>query len=165
MNNSENTRKAYFASGCFWGTEYWFMKINGVKRTSVGFMGGNVDNPTYPQVKTGTTGHLECVEVEYDPTKTTYENLLTLFFETHNFTQTDGQGPDIGSQYLSCLFYTGETEKAAAENCIRRLEKMGYRVATQLQPASTFWIAEDYHQQYYEHKGTQPYCHIYRKIF
>jgi peptide methionine sulfoxide reductase msrA/msrB len=165
MNNSENIRKAYFASGCFWGTEYWFMKFNGVKRTSVGFMGGHVDNPTYSQVKTGATGHLECVEVEYDSTQTTYENLLILFFETHDFTQTDGQGPDIGSQYLSCLFYTDETEKAAAENCIRRLEKMGYRVATRLQPASTFRIAEDYHQQYYEHKGTQPYCHSYRKIF
>jgi peptide methionine sulfoxide reductase msrA/msrB len=164
MSNDKNRRKAYFASGCFWGTEYWFMKADGVKRTSVGFMGGHVDHPTYPQVKTGTTGHLECVEVEYDITETNYENLLTLFFETHDFTQADGQGPDIGSQYLSCLFYTNETEKAAAENCICHLGKKGYRVATQLRPASAFWVAEDDHQQYYEHKGTQPYCHSYRKI-
>ncbi|GHT54508.1 hypothetical protein FACS189451_09510 [Bacteroidia bacterium] len=165
MDNDKNIRKAYFASGCFWGTEYWFMKAPGFKATAVGFMGGTVDNPAYQQVKTGTTGHLECVEVEYDITKTSYENLLTLFFETHDFTQMDGQGPDIGTQYLSCLFYTNEAEKVTTENCIRRLEGMGYRVATQLRPATTFWKAEDYHQQYYEHKGTQPYCHIYKKIF
>jgi len=125
MNDNKNIRKAYFASGCFWGTEYWFMKATGIKSTTVGFMGGQVDNPTYQQVKTGTTGHLECVEVEYDITKTSYENLVTLFFETHDFTQTDGQGPDIGSQYLSCIFYTNEREKAVAENCIRRLGRMG----------------------------------------
>jgi len=165
MDNNKNSCKAYFASGCFWGTEYWFMKATGVKATTVGFMGGNVDNPIYPQVKTGTTGHLECVEVEYDAGKTNYKNLLTLFFETHDFTQTDGQGPDVGSQYLSCIFYTNESEKAEAENYIQQLESMGYRVATQLRPASTFWIAENYHQQYYEHKGTKPYCHSYRKIF
>jgi peptide methionine sulfoxide reductase msrA/msrB len=165
MNDSENIRKSYFASGCFWGTEYWFMKAPGIKTTVAGFMGGTVDNPAYQQVRTGITGHLECVEVEYDITKTSYENLLTLFFETHDFTQTDGQGPDIGAQYLSCLFYTNETEKMAAENCIRRLEAMGYHVTTQLRPASVFWEAEDYHQKYYEHKGTQPYCHIYKKIF
>jgi len=141
------------------------MKAAGVKSTAVGYMGGEVDNPTYPQVKTGTTGHLECVEVEYDPQKTSYENLVTLFFETHDFTQGDGQGPDIGSQYLSCLFYGNEKEKAAAENCIQRLERMGYRVATQIREVSTFWIAEDYHQQYYENKGTAPYCHSYKKIF
>ena len=165
MNDNKHIHKAYFASGCFWGTEYWFMKMNGVIATRVGFMGGNVNNPTYSQVKTGTTGHLECAEVEYDPGKTSYENLVTLFFETHDFTQTDGQGPDIGTQYLSCIFYTNEKEKVVAENCIGRLERMGYRVATGLRPVSTFWIAEDYHQQYYEHKGTQPYCHSYRRIF
>ena len=164
-DKSENIHKAYFASGCFWGTEYWFMKAEGVKATAVGFMGGTVNNPTYLQVKTGTTGHLECVEVEYDITKTSYENLVKLFFETHDFTQTDGQGPDIGSQYFSCIFYTNEEEKETAGTYIRYLEEKGYRVATQLQPASAFWIAEDYHQQYYEHKGTQPYCHSYRKIF
>jgi peptide methionine sulfoxide reductase msrA/msrB len=162
---NENIRKAYFASGCFWGTEYWFMKAAGVKATAVGFMGGNVGNPTYPQVKTGATGHLECVEVEYDIIQTSYESLVKLFFETHDFTQTNGQGPDIGSQYLSCLFYRDEGEKAVAETCIRHLEEKGYKVATLLRPAATFWIAEDYHQQYYEHKGTQPYCHSYREVF
>jgi peptide methionine sulfoxide reductase msrA/msrB len=151
MNNDKNVRKTYFASGCFWGTEYWFMKAEGVKATAAGF--------------TGTTGHLECVEVEYDAEETNYGNLVKLFFETHDFTQTNGQGPDIGSQYLSCLFYANEKEKKIAEDYISRLEEKGYKVATRLEPLSTFWIAEDYHQQYYEHKGTQPYCHSYRKIF
>ena len=165
MKRTSTLCKAYFASGCFWGTEYWFRKAPGVEATAVGFMGGKLDNPAYLQVKTGTTGHLECVEVEYDTTQTSYADLVKLFFETHDFTQTDGQGPDIGSQYLSCLFYTDEEEKTIAENCIRCLEEKGYRVATQLRPASAFWIAEDYHQQYYEHKGTQPYCHSYKRIF
>jgi peptide methionine sulfoxide reductase msrA/msrB len=165
MNNEKNMSKAYFASGCFWGTEYWLMKAAGVKATTAGFMGGNVDQPAYQQVKTGTTGHLECVEVAYDATETNYGNLVQLFFETHDFTQTDGQGPDIGSQYLSCIFYANEEEKEIAEEYMNRLEKKGYKVATRLQPVSTFWIAEDYHQQYYEHKGTQPYCHNYKKIF
>jgi peptide methionine sulfoxide reductase msrA/msrB len=160
-----NTKKIYFASGCFWGTEYHFMKATGVVSTAVGFMGGRLESPTYPQVCTGETGHLECVEVTYDVLLTSYESLVKLFFETHDFTQTDGQGPDIGSQYLSCIFYNDADEKALAAQYIAILEAKGYRVATKLQPAATFWKAEDYHQQYYEHKGTQPYCHIYRKIF
>jgi peptide methionine sulfoxide reductase msrA/msrB len=165
MNNDNSTRKAYFASGCFWGTEYWFMKAAGVSATAAGFMGGHVDNPSYAQVKAGATGHLECVEVEFSAAQTSYEALVKLFFETHDFTQADGQGPDVGPQYLSCLFYGSEEEKAVAERCIRHLKEKGYRVATQLRPASVFWVAEDYHQQYYEHRGAQPYCHTYRKVF
>ena len=158
-------KKAYFASGCFWGTEYFFMKAEGVEATSVGFMGGRDSNPTYNQVCTGLTGHLECVEIEYDETKTSYASLVKLFFETHDFTQTDGQGPDLGSQYLSCIFYNNESEKQIAEKYITILSDKSFRVATKLQPASIFWKAEDYHQQYYEKKGNQPYCHFYRKIF
>ncbi|MDR2118651.1 MAG: peptide-methionine (S)-S-oxide reductase MsrA [Tannerellaceae bacterium] len=164
MENT-NIRYAYFSSGCFWGTEYHFMKAHGVTATATGFMGGHLPHPTYQQVCTGETGHLECVEVTYDCTKTTYEDLLKLFFETHDFTQTDGQGPDIGSQYLSCIFYRDAHEKDMAEAYVSLLNGMGHRVATLLAPASTFWKAEDYHQQYYAHKGTQPYCHSYRKIF
>jgi peptide methionine sulfoxide reductase msrA/msrB len=160
-----NTRNAYFASGCFWGTEYFFMKAGGVTATTVGFMGGHLPHPTYKQVCTGETGHLECVEVTYDTTLTTYENLVKLFFETHDFTQTNGQGPDIGPQYLSSIFYRNKEEKETAEKYISLLEAQGYQVATQLTPASTFWKAEDYHQQYYEHKGTHPYCHSYKKIW
>lgn len=158
-------KKAYFASGCFWGTEYYFMKASGVKHTAVGFMGGHVDHPSYEQVCQKNTGHLETTEVEYDTSKTSYEDLVKLFFETHDFTQTNGQGPDIGPQYLSCLFYADESEKETAEKYIKVLTDKGYKVATMLKPVSTFWKAEDYHQQYYEHKGTKPYCHVYKKIF
>jgi peptide methionine sulfoxide reductase msrA/msrB len=158
-------KKAYFASGCFWGTEYYFMKANGVSHTAVGFMGGHIDHPGYEQVCQKNTGHLETTEVEYDTTKTSYEDLVKLFFETHDFTQTNGQGPDIGPQYLSCIFYAGEAEKNIAEKYIKILENKGYKAATMLKPVSAFWKAEDYHQQYYEHKGATPYCHIYKKIF
>lgn len=160
-----NIKKAYFASGCFWGTEFYFMKANGVKHTAVGFMGGHVENPTYQQVCGKDTGHLETTEVDYDTTKTTYEDLVKLFFETHDFTQTDGQGPDIGPQYLSCLFYSDDTEKAIAEKYVAILQSKGYKVATMLKPASKFWKAEDYHQQYYDKKAGRPYCHHYTKIF
>lgn len=157
--------KGYFASGCFWGTEYFFMKAPGVKQTNVGFMGGHVNNPTYEQVCQKNTGHLETTEVIFDPETTSYEEMVKLFFETHDFTQTDGQGPDIGPQYRSCIFYADESQKAIAEKYIDMLRGKGYRVATMLKPATTFWKAEDYHQQYYEHKGSTPYCHKYTKIF
>ena len=161
----QEIKKAYFASGCFWGTEYYFMKAPGVIHTAVGFMGGHVKNPTYAQVSQKNTGHLETTEVEYDSSKTSYEDLVKLFFETHDFTQTNGQGPDIGPQYLSCIFYADESQKEIAQKYIDILTTKGYKVATMLKPLSDFWKAEDYHQQYYEHKGTTPYCHIYRKIF
>lgn len=158
---------AYFASGCFWGTEYHFMKTPGVKSTMVGYMGGHVDNPTYRQVCTGTTGHVETTEVIFDTEKTTYENMIKLFFETHDFTQTNGQGPDIGEQYHSVIFYNNPEQKAVAEKYIKILSDKGYKVATELRPAENneFWEAEDYHQEYYDKKNGTPYCHIYRKIF
>jgi peptide methionine sulfoxide reductase msrA/msrB len=158
-------KKAYFASGCFWGTEYYFMKAKGVSGTAVGFMGGHADHPSYEQVCQKNTGHLETTEVEYDTTITSYEDLVKLFFETHDFTQINGQGPDIGPQYLSCVFYADESEKNIAEEYIEILKNKGYKVATMLKPVSAFWKAEEYHQQYYEHKGAAPYCHIYKKIF
>ena len=158
-------RKTYIASGCFWGTEYFFMKANGVKSTAVGFMGGHVDNPTYEQVCQKNTGHLETTEVVFDPAETTYEEMVKLFFETHDFTQTNGQGPDIGPQYLSCIFYSTPQEKEIAEKYIGILTAKGYKVATMLKPVSTFWKAENYHQQYYAHKGGRPYCHKYSKVF
>ncbi|NLY24681.1 MAG: bifunctional methionine sulfoxide reductase B/A protein, partial [Bacteroidales bacterium] len=161
----EGMNKVYFASGCFWGTEYFFMKAPGVKQTSVGFMGGHVENPTYEQVCQKNTGHLETTEVMFDPAVTSYEEMVKLFFETHDFTQTNGQGPDIGPQYLSCIFYSSAAEKEIAVKYINILTGKGYSVATMLKPASTFWEAENYHQQYYEYKGTKPYCHKYTKIF
>lgn len=158
-------QKAYFASGCFWGTEYYFMRAKGVKSTTVGYMGGHKDHPTYKEVCTGTTGHVETTEVVFDPAVTSYEEMVKLFFETHDFTQTNGQGPDIGSQYLSVIFYVDDAQKAMAEKYIAILTEKGYLVATKLRKAPVFWKAEDYHQEYYDHKGGTPYCHVYRKIF
>lgn len=160
-----NVHKAFFASGCFWGTEYYFQKLKGVKKTTVGFMGGHVDAPTYKQVCEKNTGHLETIEIEYNPKEVSYDELVKYFFETHDFTQTNGQGPDIGPQYLSAIFYNNEEEKLVAEKNIKVLTEKGYKVATKLEQSSTFWDAEDYHQQYYEGNGQTPYCHKYTKVF
>ncbi len=157
--------KAVFASGCFWGTEYYMHKAEGVLDTRVGFIGGDVDHPTYKEVCTGTTGHAEAVEVTYDPSVTSYEALATLFFETHDFTQVNRQGPDIGEQYRSGIFYLNDEQKEIAEKLIDQLEAKDYKVATEVTEANTFWEAEDYHQDYYEKTNGTPYCHIYRKIF
>lgn len=157
--------KAYFASGCFWGTEYHFMKAKGVTATTVGYMGGHTENPTYSEVCTGETGHAETTEVVFDPTQTSYENMLKLYFETHDFTQVGGQGPDIGNQYRSVIFYTSEEQKLLAEKYVGILTDKVYKVATILEKAPKFWSAEDYHQEYYDKKHGSPYCHIYRKIF
>lgn len=166
MKAEENNQEtAYFASGCFWGTQYHFMKAIGVISTTVGYMGGHTKNPTYQEVCTGRTGHVETTEVVFDKTKTSYEDMIKLFFETHDFTQVGGQGPDIGDQYRSVIFYTSENQKIMAEKYIGILTQKGYKVATILKPAPEFWKAEDYHQEYYEKKHGTPYCHIYRKIF
>ena len=156
---------AYFASGCFWGTQYYLMKAKGVISTTVGYMGGHTKNPTYKEVCTGETGHVETTEVVFDNTKTSYEDLVKLYYETHDFTQVGGQGPDIGDQYRSVIFYGSEDQKEIAEKYIEILTKKGFKVATMLRPAPEFWKAEDYHQEYYEKKHGTPYCHIYRKIF
>jgi peptide methionine sulfoxide reductase msrA/msrB len=161
----KNEEKALFASGCFWGTEYWMEKQEGVISAVSGYTGGAVDNPTYGQVSTGTTGHAEVVEVTFDPTKISYEDLVKLFFETHDPTQVDGQGPDIGSQYRSAIFYTSEEQKIVAEKYSNILRDKGYDVVTEITKASKFYKAEDYHQDYYDHKGTTPYCHFYKAKF
>lgn len=157
--------KAYFAGGCFWGVEYYFQKEKGVISTSVGYMGGHKDNPTYREVCEGNTGHAETMEVVFDPSVTSYETLARLFFEIHDPTQISRQGPDIGDQYRSAVFYTDETQKQTIEMLIKILKDKGYKVATELNPAGTFWEAEDYHQDYYLNKGGQPYCHSYQERF
>jgi peptide methionine sulfoxide reductase msrA/msrB len=164
-SDSQPKAVALFASGCFWGTEYHLAKVPGVLATKVGFAGGQVENPSYKQVCDGTTGHLECCEVTYNPKEVSYEQLCKLFFETHDFSQTDGQGPDIGPQYLSALFLNSAEERAVAEKLISTLKSKGFAVATQLRPSARFWPAEDYHQKYYFHQAKTPYCHVYRKIF
>jgi peptide methionine sulfoxide reductase msrA/msrB len=156
---------AIFSSGCFWGTQFYFNKLEGILSTTVGYTGGHTDAPTYKEVCAGNTGHLEAVEVVFDTSKISYETVCKYFFETHDFTQTNGQGPDIGEQYLSAIFYRNMEQKEIAEKIVSILTDKGYKVATLLKPAKTFWKAEDYHQEYYEKKGTTPYCHIYKKIF
>lgn len=157
--------KAILASGCFWGTEYFLKRIDGVVSTTVGYTGGFVENPTYEQVCTKRTGHYEATEVIYDPSKTDYETVLRMFFETHDPTQVNGQGPDIGPQYRSAVFYMNDAQKATAEKLIALLRAKGYAVATELLPAAVFYSAESYHQDYYDNKGGSPYCHGYRALF
>lgn len=163
--NKNKMEIAYFASGCFWGTEYHFMKAKGVKSTTVGYMGGHTQSPTYKEVCTGTTGHVETTEVVFDPSETSFEELLKLYYEMHDFEQIGGQGPDIGEQYQSVVFYVNDTQKQLVEKYMQILRDKGYKPATQLRPEVEFWSAEDYHQEYYDKKNGTPYCHIYRKIF
>ena len=156
---------AIFAGGCFWGVEFYFEKEDGVKSAVSGYIGGRTKNPTYQEVCSGTTGHIEAVKVTYDPQKITYETLAKLFFEIHDPTQRGGQGPDIGQQYESVVFYQDEQQKRISENLIRILKDKGLNVVTKLIPASTFWDAEGYHQNYYDNKGGTPYCHFRTRRF
>lgn len=157
--------KAYFAGGCFWGVEHCFEQREGVVEAVSGYMGGHTANPTYEQVCRGGTGHLEAVEVTYDPAVVSYEDLARLFFEIHDPTQAGGQGPDIGEQYQSAIFYGSEEERTIAERLIDTLKRKGYDVVTQVRPMTAFWPAEEYHQDYYRKKGSRPYCHAYTKRF
>ncbi len=161
----KKTETAYFAGGCFWGVEYFFQKEDGIVSTSVGYMGGHKDNPTYQEVCDGNTGHAEAIEVVFDPSLISFEKLARLFFETHDPTQIDRQGPDIGDQYRSAIFYTGDDQKQTAEKLIKVLTDKGYKIATEINAGSKFWKAENYHQDYYLNKGGQPYCHGYQKRF
>ena len=158
-------KKAYFSAGCFWGVEYYFKRLKGVTKTVVGFMGGELENPSYKQVKTGTTGHLETIEVEYDPEQVTYEALVRYFFEIHNFEQVNGQGIDIGTQYLSAIWFNDTTERDTALKVFGELMQMGHHPATQIRQTMAFYPAEDYHQDYLDERGETPECHIYTKIF
>jgi peptide methionine sulfoxide reductase msrA/msrB len=159
------TDTAIFAGGCFWGVEYYMQKEPGVISTTVGYTGGTKENPTYEEVCAHNTGHVEAIEIAFDPEKTSFEKIARLFFEIHDPTQTNGQGPDIGEQYLSVVFYRNENQKQITEKLIQILKEKGYKVATKLLPASTFWKAENYHQDYYMNKGALPYCHGYTKRF
>lgn len=163
--SKQEMNTAIFAGGCFWGVEYHFEKLDGVKSVVSGYTGGHVKNPTYKQVCTGETGHAEAVKVEYDPAKVTYEELAKLFFEIHDPTQVNRQGPDVGEQYRSAVFYQDEEQKKIAEKLVSILEDKGYDVATNVEPATEFYEAENYHQDYYEKKGSKPYCHFYTERF
>ena len=147
---------ATFAAGCFWGVEAAFRQVPGVTATRVGYTGGTTTNPTYKQVCTDRTGHAEAVEVSYDPARVSYDDLLRVFWEIHDPTQRNRQGPDIGTQYRSAIFYHDPEQEAAARASKERLERSGaYKrpIVTEIVPAQTFYQAEDYHQQYLEKRG------------
>ncbi|MCD8071698.1 MAG: bifunctional methionine sulfoxide reductase B/A protein [Alistipes sp.] len=160
-----STETAIFAGGCFWGVEHLMKQQQGVISVESGYIGGTTDNPSYEDVCTKTTGYAEAVRVTFNPSRVDYQTLAKLFFEIHDPTQVNRQGPDIGSQYRSEVFYTSPGQKEIAEKLIGQLRDKGYNVATKVTEATTFWPAEDYHQDYYERKGTQPYCHSYTKRF
>jgi len=159
------TETAIFAGGCFWGVEYLMQKEPGVISTSVGYTGGKNNNPTYEEVCYGNSGHIEAIEIVFDPNITSFETLARLFFEIHDPTQVGRQGPDVGEQYRSGIFYMNEDQKEIANKLINILENKGYKITTRVTKASKFWKAENYHQDYYVNKGTQPYCHAYTKRF
>ena len=153
---------AAFGAGCFWGVEETFRSTPGVKETAVGYMGGATENPSYQDVCSDKTGHAEVVRVKYDPSEVSYETLLNVFFENHNPTQFNRQGPDYGSQYRSVIFYYDEAQKKVAEASVAALESSGKyerKIVTQLVPEAPFWMAEDYHQQYLAKKGLSS-CHL-----
>lgn len=158
-------KEAYFAGGCFWGVEYYLEMKRGVVSAVSGFMGGDIVSPSYKEVVSGKSGHVEVVAVTYDSTVVDYETLARLFFEIHDPTQKDGQGPDIGSQYLSRIFVGNTEERGIIKRLIKELEDKGFSIATEIKDEMPFYPAEAYHQDYYTRKGTVPYCHGYVKRF
>lgn len=156
-----NTETAIFAGGCFWCTEAFFTDLKGVEKVVSGYIGGTVKNPTYKEVCSGTTGHAEAIKITYNPKKVAYEDLLEIFFATHDPTTLNRQGADVGTQYRSEIFCTNEEQKKAAENFIQLLESQNIfesSIVTKVSEASVFYPAEDYHQDYYAQNSNQPYC-------
>ena len=147
------TQKATFAAGCFWGVQQAFDEAKGVIGTTVGYTGGTKQNPAYEQVCTGKTGHAEAIEIVFDPAIISYKALVDLFFSIHNPAQKDRQGPDVGTQYRSAIFYHDDEQQAIAEQTKRRLEQTGKRIVTQIVPAAAFYPAEEYHQRYLAKRG------------
>lgn len=161
----KDTEEAIFAAGCFWGVEHLFKKLPGVVLTEVGYSGGRIERPTYEDVCSRDTGHYEVIRVIYDTSKINFEKVAKYFFEIHDPTQKNGQGPDIGEQYLSVAFYYDAEQKKVLEALITELKAKKYDVVTKVLPVSVFWPAEKYHQDYYKKTGSQPYCHHYQKRF
>lgn len=158
-------QSAIFAGGCFWGVEHYFEIEPGVLSVTSGYAGGKGARPSYKDVSSGSSGHAEVVEVLYDSKTTNFEKLARLFFEIHDPTQKDRQGPDVGTQYRSAVFYQDAEQRKTAERLVALLKGKGLAVVTELAPAATFWPAEDYHQDYYARTGGEPYCHSRVKRF
>jgi methionine-S-sulfoxide reductase len=152
---------AIFAAGCFWGVQYYFDQVPGVLETTAGYIGGHIEKPTYEQVCTHKTGHAEAVKIVFDPEKVSYKTLLMQFFRMHNPTQLNRQGPDVGDNYRSAIFYQNDEQKRQVEEAIKELNKSTFdgKIVTSLEPNTTFWPAEDYHQKYTEKTG-HGMCHI-----
>lgn len=164
-DKQEETEVAIFAGGCFWGVEHLMQQQPGILSIEVGYIGGSTENPTYREVCSHTTGHAEAVRIVFNPKKVSYTTLAKLFFEIHDPTQSDGQGPDLGDQYRSEIFYTTSRQKEIAEELIGQLQGKGCQVVTRVTPATVFWKAEEYHQNYYNKTGKAPYCHRYTPRF
>ncbi len=166
IKESEPRREvAVFAGGCFWGVEALLKEKKGVLETTVGYTGGHKPHPSYKDVSYTNTGHAEAVQIIFDPDVVSYRELCKYFFEIHDPTQWNRQGPDVGVQYRSEIFYTSDDQKKVAKEVIAELEKKGYEVATKVRKAKRFWIAEEYHQDYYTKTGKTPYCHFFTKRF
>lgn len=165
LYTSQGYEKALFAGGCFWGVEYLIKKLKGVIKTTVGYTGGQVVNPTYKEVCSGLTGHAEALQVVFDPQIISFEKLASYFFEIHDPSQKDQQGPDKGKQYRSAIFYFTLQQKESALKLKQILEKEGIKVATEVVPATSFYAAEDDHQNYYDKTGKKPYCHVWTARF
>ena len=161
----ENKEIAIIAGGCFWGMEGLFQRKEGILDTAVGYIGGTISNPTYEQVKTGTTGHAEALKITFDPSLISFRKILLFFFQIHDPTTRDRQGNDIGSQYRSSIFYTSDNQKETAIQVIKDVEEYNYwggPIVTSIEPAQTFWDAEDYHQDYLLNKPNGYTCHFPR---
>jgi len=164
-SNQSKSAKAYFGGGCFWGVEYYLEKLEGVNSVISGYMGGKRERPSYKEVSYDNRGEIEVVEVSYNPTTISFREIAKMFFEIHDPTQKGRQGPDIGYQYSSVVFYNNEDEKETTQELIDILTNRGYKVVTKLLPKKDFYKAEAYHQDYYQRHNKQPYCHGYVKRF
>ncbi|MDD5165381.1 MAG: peptide-methionine (S)-S-oxide reductase MsrA [Candidatus Pacebacteria bacterium] len=160
---STTLQKAIFANGCFWCTEAVFAMLKGVSIVKPGYTGGTLANPTYEQVSNGNTGHAEAIEIQYDPAVISYDDLLSVYFNTHDPTTVNRQGNDIGTQYRSAIFYTTDEQKEKAERLVKELndrEAYDKPVVTEVKPLDVFYVAEDYHHEYYKNHEGQPYCQL-----
>jgi peptide-methionine (S)-S-oxide reductase len=160
MITDNKNQTAVFGGGCFWCTEAVFGELKGILSVMPGYAGGTVKNPTYEHVSTGKTGHAEVIKIDYDPGKISYNDLLTVFFATHDPTTLNRQGADVGTQYRSAIFYTTESQEKEVEAFIKKLNDSGSKVVTEVTPLDVFYEAEDYHKKYYLNNGSAPYCQI-----